>query len=78
MANNVQRCDGVDESDMQRLYDQDPVNLENQLDAFFNDRCEAIARGYSWLKKALRTTGRKNFKTAMRLFCGRGSIQTLL
>ena len=47
MANNVQGYDRVDEIDMQRLYDQDRLNLENQLDTFFNDRCETIARGYS-------------------------------
>ena len=44
---------------MQRLYDKDRVNLENQLDHYFNNRCEAIARGYSWLQKALRTTERQ-------------------
>ena len=52
--------------DLQRMYYQDRLNLENQLDQLFNNRCEAIARRYSWLQKALRNTGRKNFKTAMR------------
>ena len=66
MANCVQQYDRFDEKDLQRLYYQDRLNLENQLDQLFNNRCEAIARGYSWLQKALRTTGRKNFKTAMR------------
>ena len=39
MANCVQQqYDGFDESDLQRLYYQDRLNLENQLDQLFNNR----------------------------------------